>query len=297
MPIQLHSQTGLQIRRNDKNGFVVVTLHYTADPRKRGPAWRKEAAQGLSPAKFEQEYEISYTAMMGEKVFPQIKSRRGEIVFRNGPYIDDEWPRDLPMWGGFDYGARNPSSFHVYTVVDGCIWVIWELYKPCKNLPEFAREMRGCPFWDQIRFIAADRSMNELRQNNKAGYMESVRKQFYDEGVHKMIDGNTDEQAWLVQMSKHWNGEDVTLKILESCPHLIQELEEATYVMMTDRQLETQNYKETLLDKRNHAMDDLKYFLNSRPSLRPPAKRLPSIIGGYSPWKSSKSSGSVVHYN
>ncbi len=296
MPIPLHSQTGLQIRKNDNNGFVVVTLHYTADPRKRAPGWAKEAAQGLTKAKFEQEYEISYTSMMGEKVFPQIKARRHDIVQKMGPYIDDEWPKDLPMWAGFDYGARNPSSFHVYTVVDGVIWVIWELYKPCKNLPQFVKEMKDCPYWGQIRFIAADRSMNELRQNNKAGYMESVRQQFYAEGVTKMIDGNTDEQAWLIQMAKHWNAEEVTLKILESCPNLINELEEAVFVTMSDRQLETQNYKETLVDKRNHAMDDLKYFLNSHPTLKPRAKALPSLVKSFSPWKADKPAPGMLNY-
>jgi hypothetical protein len=200
------------------------------------------------------------------------------------------------MWGGFDYGARNPASFHVYTVVDGVIWVIWELYKPCKNLPEFVKEMKSCPYWGQIRFIAADRSMNELRQNNKAGYMESVRQQFWAEGVTKMIDGNTDEQAWLVQMSKHWNAPEVTLKILESCPNLINELEEAVFVTMSDRQLETQNYKETLVDKRNHAMDDLKYFLNSRPTLKPHTRPLTSMIKSFSPWRADSSKGNVVNY-
>src|SRR5580700_4034854 len=127
----LYSQPGLKIVQNSKNGFIVATLHYSADPRKRAKEWKREAAQGLSQAKFEQEFEISYDAMLGEKVFPEIKSRQDEIILRDGPFQFNDWPTSLPMWAGLDYGARNPSSFHVYTDVDGCIYAIWELYEPC----------------------------------------------------------------------------------------------------------------------------------------------------------------------
>ena len=139
----LHSQTGLKIVKNDRNGFVIATLHYTADPRKRGKAWKQEAMRGMSKAHAEQEFEISYDAMLGEKVFPEIQSRQDEIILHEGPFVGNDWPRSTPMWAGFDYGARNPSSFHVYTAVDGILYAIWELYEPCKDIVAFTNKQIG----------------------------------------------------------------------------------------------------------------------------------------------------------
>lgn len=247
----------------------------------------------MSAARYRQEYEIDYDAHQGEKAFPEMQTRREEIVQREGPYIDGVWPIHLPMWGGFDYGSRNPSSFHVYTVVDGVIWAIWEMYGPCRNILDFVQSMKACPYWNQIRYIVHDPDMGNLKQRDmKTGEVISVRSQFERLGVTRWLPGNNDEAAWLLQMQKHWCGEEVTFRILSSCPHLIEEFEGATYRNMTDRQLETQNYIEQLVDKRNHSLDDCKYFMNStaqRSSPRP--IRLPSLVAGYGWSGSSRSTG------
>ena len=290
MPKPIHSQQGLKIVQNSKNGFTVATLHYYADPRKRSKAFQVEAAQGMTRAKFEQEFEISYDAMMGEKVFPEIKSRQNEIIVHDGPFEFNDWPRSLPMWAGFDYGARNPSSFHVYTAVDGILYSIWELYKPCKNIVEFVGELKSCPYWEQLRYIAHDPSMNSLTQRDMStGGMTTVSRQLVQLGVTKLFSGNTDEQAWLVAMQKHWCGDDVTFKIMSSCSHMIEEFENATYVSMSERQLETQNFREQLVDKANHALDDCKYFMNSSPSVNTRKIRLPNLAAkfGFGPASSA----------
>jgi hypothetical protein len=281
MPNLLHQQKGLRIVQNDKNGFIVVTLHYTADPAKRSSLWKKEAAQGMSHAKFAQEYEIDYTALFGEKAFPEVKERRMEICVKS-PFLED-WPRDLPMWGGFDYGAKNPSSFHVYTVVDKVIYALWELYEPCKNIIEFAKKMKECPYWRQLRYIAADPDIANLKHRDMTtGAATSVMHQFIQLGVTKLVPSTTDEQAWMATMRRHWQAQEVTFKIVEdSCPHMIAEFEDATYVTMTDRQLETQNYREQLVDRKNHALDDCKYFMNSQPSFRSTKVTLPNLVKSY----------------
>lgn len=237
----------------------------------------------MSAAQWAQEFNIDYQAHQGEKAFPEIINRRGEIVFREGPYIDNEFPLDLPMWGGFDYGARNPSSFHVYTVVDGVTWCIWEMYEPCKNLISFATAMKLCPYWKQIRYIVHDPDIGNLKSRNDAGDTTSIRAQFENQGITRWIQGRTDEAAWLSIMAKHWCSPEITFKILETCPNMITEFEQATYITMNDRQLESQNYREALIDKRNHALDDCKYFMNSGAIGRARQKPLniPSLVAGY----------------
>jgi hypothetical protein len=263
VPTAIHDSEGLRIHKNDANGFVVCRLHYTADPRKRSEEWRAAAQMGMSKAQFEQEFEINYAAHMGERVFPEIRDKRHEIVLSESPYEFGDWPKHLQMWGGFDYGSKNPSSFHVYTIVDGVIYAIWEMYEPCKNIRDFTAAMKDCPYWSQVRWIAHDPDMNNLKQRDlKTGGMTTVRRQFEELGINKWVPGNNNEQAWLVQMQKHWSGREITFKILQCCPKMIDEFENATFVGMTERQLETQNYREAVLDKNNHAMDDCKYFMN-----------------------------------
>lgn len=282
MPLLLHEQLGLRLQKNDRNGFVVCRLHYTADPRKRSPEWRAAAAQGMSTAQFEQEFEINYTAKEGEKAFPEIFSRRSEIVLREGPYIDNEWPKDLPMWGGFDYGAKNPSAFTVYTVVDGVIYALWEMYGPCRNLNDFSELMKSCPYWLQLRYICYDPTMEGRRSHTAEGDIVSVLAQFQQRGIHKWVRGNNDETAWLSLMSKHWCGKEITFKILNTCPMLIDEFESATYITLSEHQLETQNYREALVDRHNHALDACKYFMNSGAAQAPPKPlHLPSMVASY----------------
>ncbi len=278
MPILLHSQRGLSIVKNDRNGFTVCTLRYDADPKKRSAEWKREAQQGLSKAKFDQEYEISYDAQMGERIFPEIKDRREEIVYAEGPFLDDHWPSDLPMWGGFDYGARNPSSLHIYTIYDKVIYVLWELYEPCKNIIEFSTKIKDCPYFGQLRYIAADPDIFNLKQRNmETGQPVSVESQFRSLGISKFLKGNTDEQAWILKVQRLWQSPEIGFKIHASCRNMIS---------MSERQLETQNYREAMVDKRNHSLDDSKYFLNSSPTGGIKRGKLPSIIGQYSPWQS-----------
>ncbi len=283
-PSTIHEQPGLRIWKNARNGFTIARLHFTADPRKRTPEWIAESKRGMSPAQWEQEFNISYNAFQGERAFPEIVTRRDEIVSKEGPYVDGLWPLDLPMWGGFDYGARNPSSFHVYTVVDGITYALWEMYGPCRNLISYAEEMKACPYWSQIRYIIHDPDMCNYKQRDmKSGDVSTVRSQFESLGITKLVKGNTDTTGWISTMRKHWCGKDITFRILETCPAMIHEFEHATYVTMTERQLETQNYKEALVDKQNHTLDDCKYFMNSgAASTRPrPAKSPTPLVAAY----------------
>jgi len=282
VPKQLHESEGLRIWTNDKNGFTIARLHFTADPRKRSEDWIAASKRGMSAAQWEQEFNINYSAHQGERAFPEIVSRRSEIVFREGPYLDGKWPLDIPMWGGFDYGAKNPSSFHVYTVVDGVTWAIWELYEPCRNIITFSQTLKACPYWPQIRYIVCDPDIGSLKQRAMNGDVTSVRAQFEALGITKWVPGVTDEQGWLSLMAKHWCGPEITFRILETCPHMLDEFEQATYITMSDRQLETQNYREALIDRKNHALDDCKYFMNSGAAKsKPRTLKLPSLVAGY----------------
>src|SRR5579859_167876 len=261
MPELIHESEGLKIVRNDRNKFCVCTLFYYADPEKRKPEWENTVRQGMSQRDWAKEYLIDYTAKFGDRVFPELQDKRDSIVVPATDFDSGQF------WGGFDYGARNPSSFHVYTYCDGAFYAIWELYKPCKNIPEFALEIKQCPYYHRLKYIAADPSLFAKRTHSAGGEPESVANLFIKEGISKFIPGNTDEETLIATIRKHWEKEDPSFKISESCRNLIREFENATFEdYSSDKVKEMSNFKEGIVDKDNHAMDDNKYFFNSQPS-------------------------------
>ena len=265
MPIILHESEGLKIVKNDKNKFCVVTLHYTADPRKRTEEWKREAESGMTPAQWAKEYEIDYTALYGQKVFPELATNKARIVI-HPPY--PEFPDFQTCWGGFDYGGRSPASFHVYTICDGATYAIWELYEPCGNVADFAKKMQECPYWNRIKYIAADPSIWWKNQQAKQGALTSIYELFIENKIYKFLQGVTDEPAWIAQMRQHWTDpDDPTFKIFDCCPMMVKEFEEAVYASTSDKALMTQNLRENILDKNNHSLDDCKYYMNSKPRL------------------------------
>lgn len=271
MPFKvLHEQQGLKIVKNERNSFCVCTLHFSADPAKRSPEWAREAAVGMTPEKFSREYSIDYTAVMGAKVFPEITSNRGAIVIPE-PYPD--FGPGVKYWGGLDYGTNNPSSFHIYTIVDGITYSIWELYgaihpnRTFKNIGDFVAEMRKFKYFNQLRWIAADCNIWSDSNPQKDGTVISVHELFYREGIRNMVQGRQDEEAWIALMRQHWqNQEDPTFRIFERCANQIREFETSIYVNQSERQLLTSAYSEKMVDKDNHSLDDCKYFMLSRPN-------------------------------
>jgi hypothetical protein len=266
MPAVLHEQEGLKIVKNDKNRFCVVTLHYTADPAKRSKEWEDEARSGMNSAKWAQEYCIDYTALYGKKVFPEISANKSKIVVPE-PYI--EFPDTQVYWGGLDYGARNPSSLHFYTIFDGVTYSVWELYEACTNIDEFVTKAKAFPHYERVRYIAADPSIIKTNSTrNSLGLPCTMNDLFVKAGFTKLLAGDTNEAAWLALIRQHWqNSDDPTFRIFDCCPNQIREFESAVYVSTSERLLQTQNYREAISDHNNHSLDDCKYFMNSRPKI------------------------------
>lgn len=265
MPASTHSELlaeGLTLRRN-KNGFTVLRLHYTADPAKRSPEWIAEARSGMDEARFLREYEIDYGAARGRKVFPEIALNRSSIVV-SPPY--PTFPSSHPFYGGFDYGLRNPSAFLVFTWWDSILYCVWELYKPCLNIFSFADEMRSCPYWSQIRWIAADPHIADRRYHNSIGNPSSILNQFIEAGITRLSLAPNSEEAWLALIRQYWSGEP-RFRIFSSCVNTIREFEEAVY----DEPLTTRrpHLTEHIADYNNHALDACKYFMLSSPRSTP----------------------------
>ena len=263
----LHEQQGLKIRRNPNNRFVVVELDYFADPAKRSKEWEEEARSGMSAAAWAKEYLRDATAMYGQRVFPEIARYRDKIVI--GPPYREFGPQGA-YWAGFDFGSRNPSAFIVYTIEDGVTYAIWELYEPCKTIPDLAAKIISCPYYNHLRYIACDPTItNQKTRTNKYGSLVTISDLLGEYGIRRLIPGNTDESVWLAKMRQHWaNPDDPTFRILATCPNLIHEFENAVFSSQSEKEVLTETYRETIDDVHNHALDATKYLLNSQPKVR-----------------------------
>lgn len=266
-PILLE-QTGMRIWRNPVNRFVVAWLHFTADPSKRSPEWEAETrATQASAAKFEQEYNINFRAMGGERAFPQVLSDR-ELIVLNPPYPDDD--SYVRYYGGLDYGIRNPSAFVVLAQSRNdkghvCFDTVYEFYRAVDSLSELADAITECPFYDKLAWIACDPSMKQRRGSDAQGQLTNILTQLYGLGVRKAVPALSNrEDQFLTLMREYWSRlEDrgPLLRFRVSCHQTIREFETATFAELGARQAMVHNARETLVDRNNHSIDAHKYAL------------------------------------
>lgn len=89
---------GLEVWKNEKNGFTVFQLHYSANPEKANPDWKAKNAKAMTRAQWNQEYEISWDSFEGQPVYGDwIKKKHGSPE-RIYPEIG------LPLLCGWDFG-------------------------------------------------------------------------------------------------------------------------------------------------------------------------------------------------
>lgn len=91
---------GVQEWTNPRNGFHVLELKYTADPGKRDPAWKAQAARGMHPRQFKREYEIDWASSEGEPVIPEFAEETHVQAVAVDPTL-----RLLRFW---DFGFDSP---------------------------------------------------------------------------------------------------------------------------------------------------------------------------------------------
>jgi len=105
--------------RNDRNGFFVLRLHYTADPTKRAPAWKKQTSEGLTLRAWQREYEISWSSPEGEPVVPEFDAskhvRELQVV------------RDSKLLRFWDFGSVSPVVLFAQLSLYGQVLVHREL--------------------------------------------------------------------------------------------------------------------------------------------------------------------------
>lgn len=88
---------GVRVWRNQKNRFMILELHYTADPSKRHPDYKESIKNSMPLQEYLREYELHWDTFEGHPVYPEFSKL----------HITYEKPEPilgLPMLVGFDFG-------------------------------------------------------------------------------------------------------------------------------------------------------------------------------------------------
>ena len=102
-----------------RNGVHVVEVHYTADPAKRDPQWKREAQRGMPPRGWAREFEIAWDLASGEPVLPE--------------YVPALMRRAMPtnqagrLLRGWDFGQVCPVTIFAQVDAWGRLLVLGEL--------------------------------------------------------------------------------------------------------------------------------------------------------------------------
>lgn len=81
---------GVELWKNPRNKFVVVDLHYTADPRKRGDKWKEAVRSSMPIRDFLMEYEKSWQTFEGKPVYSDFN--KTIHVSRSSIHVDPGAP-------------------------------------------------------------------------------------------------------------------------------------------------------------------------------------------------------------
>jgi hypothetical protein len=103
-PVPVRSpMEGIEVWKNPNNGFLVIDLHYTANPDKRGHEFREALRKVLPIRKFEMEYGKSWSTYEGKPVYEDFNPQM---------HVTHEKPKvwvGLPLLLGWDSSGLTPA--------------------------------------------------------------------------------------------------------------------------------------------------------------------------------------------
>jgi hypothetical protein len=123
---------GLTVEKN-RNGFTIMRLHYTADP-KKDLAWAQEMKRGYLTDIWNQEMELDFTKATGKRVFPEFMR---ELHVREIEPIVNE-----TVWRGWDFGYTRPACVWFQIDKDDSLCILAEMLGHNTVIDRFASDVK-----------------------------------------------------------------------------------------------------------------------------------------------------------
>ena len=124
---------GLGLRRN-RNGFAVLSLHWSAAPWKDNKWMEQSKKSYSSDDSWRQEQELDFNKTEGTRVFPGFRfdTHVSKIVYN----------KHQTIWRGWDFGYHHPACVWVQMDEDGKLKILHELLGEEILINDFAAEVK-----------------------------------------------------------------------------------------------------------------------------------------------------------
>ncbi len=208
--------------------------------------------------------------MLESRRYGLFKSTSGLVYpeFDESIHVID--PFEMPMeWQdkiSIDPGLRNPLSAHFYCVdYDGNIYVVAEHYEAGKDVSHHAKrikEIASSLGWHRLSNGYLDALIDSAAGQRTLAANKSVTELFFDNGISANPKVNKDMFSGLNRVREYFSARPAKIFIFKTCPNLIREIK--SYRWGND-DLPTK--------KDDHALDEMRYYIMTRPVCTPPKKK------------------------
>lgn len=189
-------------------------------------------------------------------VYPRV----GEAIIK-AQAVNDKWERIVSL----DHGLRNPTACLIGAIDEqkGEVHIFKEYYEPNRLVPEHAQHLKTL-FNDakvtagNTRYMVIDPS---ARNKTDPINGKSVQALYQEYGLY-FSPANNEIEAGILKVNSYI--ERGKLKIHDTCPNLIRELQNYKFPELTTEQ-QDHNLKEKPIKANDHAADALRYLLMRLP--------------------------------
>ena len=249
---------GVELWKNPKNKFTIVDLHYTADPRKRGPEWKEAVRSSMPVRDFMMEYERSWQTFEGKPVYADFNRtiHVSEATVRPEPGI--------PLLLGWDFGL-TPACL-LAQLVGRQLRIITEFVETSGSISKLAPvvwnilQTRYLPWThgDDKIYSYVDPAGFQRAQTDERTCVDVMRKAGFGQIRPGPVDWESRRKAVEDFLTKTY-GEGPGLIISGECPILIEGF--AGGYQYPEKAIEIEPTKITpLKNKYSHPHDALQYM-------------------------------------
>lgn len=184
-------------------------------------------------------------------------------------------PFDVPLeWHdniSIDPGLNNPLSCHFYAVdYDGVIYVIAEHYEKEKDIEYHSRAIQDIAQslnWHRDSKGRLEALIDSAANQRTLASAKSVSELFYDNDILVNTKVNKDMFSGINRVKTLFNCRPPKIYIFRNCNNLIRELKSYWW-----------GKGDNPIKKDDHALDDLRYYVMSKPTPSPLPKERKSLI-------------------
>lgn len=179
-----------------------------------------------------------------------------------------ELPYDWQAVLSIDPGLHNPLSCHFYGVdYDGNVYVVAEHYLAEKTVSYHAEQIKRIADslgWHRRSDGRLEALIDSAANQKTLASSRSVTELFFEEGIACNPNVNKEKFAGIARVKEYFAADRI--KIFPGCKNLIREIK--GYRWGDDEQP---------IKRDDHALDELRYFIMSRPENKPPKKEQSAI--------------------